>query len=303
MEETKVQEKNIEKNDLRECFVIMPIGDKEGYSKGHFKRVYEDIFKPAIEKAGFKAYRADDNNASHLIQLDIIKRIIEAPMAICDLSTRNPNVLFELGVRQAFDKPVVLVQEVGTEKIFDINSINTHSYKKERFYNEVLEDQAKISNMIKETFEKHNKGEGINSLINLIGIKPAERAESNMTPDGMMKVIFDEMMGIKKQLNEQRNYNWSEEDTLITYFDEDFGLKEVNHKKELEKIHFDFQKLKDSKYHIPMESLKEQLIELLDTVMSYQNHITLSKRERTVLANFKIKILEELKTLENINNC
>ena len=28
-----------------DCFVIMPIGDCDGYNSGHFTRVYEDIIK------------------------------------------------------------------------------------------------------------------------------------------------------------------------------------------------------------------------------------------------------------------
>ncbi|MGN6898239.1 hypothetical protein ACTHT1_12455, partial [Neisseria sp. P0015.S002] len=78
---------------------------------------------PACEKSGFRACRADDVKATNLIQLDILKKLIEAPIAICDLSTRNPNVLFELGIRQAFDKPVVLIQEIGTPPIFDITGL------------------------------------------------------------------------------------------------------------------------------------------------------------------------------------
>ena len=103
-----------------ECFVIMPIGDSDGYDKGHFSKVYEDIFKPACEKSNFKPVRADEVKQTNLIHLDILQKLIDSPMAICDLSSRNPNVLFELGLRQAFDKPTVLVQENGTPKIFDI---------------------------------------------------------------------------------------------------------------------------------------------------------------------------------------
>ena len=107
------------KGTQQECFVIMPISDHDGYEKGHFRRVYEDIIIPACEKSDYKAVRADEVEETDIIHLSILKKIIEAPMAICDLSTRNPNVLFELGLRQAFDKPVVLIQEKGTERIFD----------------------------------------------------------------------------------------------------------------------------------------------------------------------------------------
>ncbi len=33
--------------DMLECFIIMPIADPDGYAKGHFHRVYRDIFVPA----------------------------------------------------------------------------------------------------------------------------------------------------------------------------------------------------------------------------------------------------------------
>ena len=43
------------------CFVIMPISDQGDYPEGHFKKVYEQIFKPAIEVAGYEAFRVDEN--------------------------------------------------------------------------------------------------------------------------------------------------------------------------------------------------------------------------------------------------
>ncbi|MGN6937177.1 hypothetical protein ACTHTP_11265, partial [Neisseria sp. P0017.S001] len=84
-------------------------------------------------------------------QLDILKKLIEAPIAICDLSTRNPNVLFELGIRQAFDKPVVLIQEIGTPPIFDITGLRYLQYSKDMKYHEVLKTQNELSNAIDET--------------------------------------------------------------------------------------------------------------------------------------------------------
>ncbi|WP_312373165.1 hypothetical protein [Lachnoclostridium sp.] len=151
------------------CFVIMPIGDSHAYD--HYKHVYDDIFAEAIKSAGFKPKRADDDKSSSMIQVEIIRDIVSAPMAICDLSSRNPNVLFELGIRQAFDLPVVLVQEVGTPRIFDISTINTIEYRKDRIYHEVLEDRKKIEEALNAT--KDNT-KGINSIIKLLGINKAE---------------------------------------------------------------------------------------------------------------------------------
>ena len=92
------------------CFVMMPISDQGNYERGHFDKVYEQIFKPAIEAAGYEPYRVDENKISSSIIEKIFKAIIECDMALCDLSNRNPNVLYELGIRQAYNKPVVLVK-------------------------------------------------------------------------------------------------------------------------------------------------------------------------------------------------
>ena len=89
------------------CFVIMPISDQGDYPAGHFTKVYEQIIKPAVEETGYEPYRVDENNICDSIINKIFNAIQDCPMAICDLSNRNPNVLYELGLRQAYDKPVV----------------------------------------------------------------------------------------------------------------------------------------------------------------------------------------------------
>lgn len=90
---------------LPTCFVIMPISDQEGYPTGHFKRVYQEIVRPAIELAGFTPERADDANQTHNIILSILKSVVNSDIAICDISSLNPNVMYELGVRQMARKP------------------------------------------------------------------------------------------------------------------------------------------------------------------------------------------------------
>ena len=102
--------------------------------------------------------------------MDILKKLIDAPIAVCDLSTRNPNVLFELGIRQAFDKPVVLIQEKGTPKIFDIAPLRYLEYSKEMKYHEVLESQKKLQEAIEATKGVENEADNINSIVKLMAL-------------------------------------------------------------------------------------------------------------------------------------
>lgn len=154
----------------KECFIIMPITDADGYPQGHFKHVYNNIVAPSCEKAGYRAIRADAIKATNLIHLDILKKLIEAPVAICDLSSRNPNVLFELGIRQAFDKPVVLIQESGTPKIFDIAPLRYLEYSKDMKYHDVLKSQGELKDAIDATVTSDAEAGNVNSIVKLLAL-------------------------------------------------------------------------------------------------------------------------------------
>lgn len=209
-DETKKKSNN--EGDKPECFVIMPIGNQVGYDEGHFKHVYNDIFKKAIEDAGFKPYRADDSKSSSVIHIDIIKKLIDAPMAICDLSAKNPNVMYELGIRQAFDKPVVLVGDSNPGDIFDIGNINTYQYRKSLIYREVLEDQKAIRKMLEKTFSLGEDGTSCNSLISLIKINAATINTSvGIDEKDMIKMIYNELVSVKSDINKLKKEKSNDE--------------------------------------------------------------------------------------------
>ncbi|MFN7600268.1 MAG: hypothetical protein ACK5R0_02580 [Bacteroidota bacterium] len=182
----------------KKCFVIMPISDSEGYPSGHFGRVYEHIIKPACELAGFKPLRADDIMTTNYIALDIIKNIIECEMAICDLSSRNPNVLYELGIRQAFNLPVTLIKELKTKRVFDIQGFRDVEYDESLRIDTVETTTQDLSEIIKNTFD--NKQTEINSLVSLLGIEPAKLSEKKKI-SADTELILNSLSIIDKRLS------------------------------------------------------------------------------------------------------
>jgi hypothetical protein len=85
------------------CFVVMPFASPVG---GY----YDSIYKLAIEKAKLKADRADaDIYGTGKIIDQIWKGITSARVLVAELTNRNANVLYELGLAHALHKPVVLV--------------------------------------------------------------------------------------------------------------------------------------------------------------------------------------------------
>lgn len=164
-----------ETQQQKRCFVMMPFSDPEGYDKGHFRKIYEQIIIPAIKNAGYIPDRVDENGVSDLITTKIFQSILDCEMAICDLSSRNPNVLYELGIRHAFDKPVVLITDDKTERIFDIQGISTITYRSSRLYDEVPEDQKKITEAIK----ANENNSSSYSIINMVKLQKATYDKDN----------------------------------------------------------------------------------------------------------------------------
>lgn len=176
----------------------MPISDQDEYEKGHFSRVYNHIIKPACEKAGFEAIRADDEVKTNYIALDIVKKIIESDLVLCDLSSKNPNVLYELGIRQAFNKKVVLIKDKKTGRIFDIQGFRTIDYDENLRIDEVQKSISSISSTLKETFESED-GE-INSFLQLLSLKPASLNEQiEISPES--SIIMDLLNSISDRIN------------------------------------------------------------------------------------------------------
>lgn len=195
-----------------ECFVIMPISDQDGYPKGHFRRVYDDIITPAVKESGYVPQRGDDVSQTNLIHLDILNRLLEAPIAVCDLSARNPNVLFELGIRQAFDKPVVLIREKGTPEIFDIGPLRYCEYDREMRYRDVLQAQKDIAAAIVSTKDAEKDSSNVNSIVKLLSINsPAsipklDRSnKESLSLDILSSQIAELRKVLEMTLKDQRN--------------------------------------------------------------------------------------------------
>lgn len=83
------------------AFVVMPIKEKGSPEFVHFRALYDDVIRPALQTAGYRPTRADDVQKTGAVTRDVIKRLAEAELVLADLSDLNPNVFYELGIRHA----------------------------------------------------------------------------------------------------------------------------------------------------------------------------------------------------------
>jgi hypothetical protein len=104
------------------CFVMMPFAEPLG-------QYYSLIYKPAIEKAGLTPLRADDDIFSTGKIIDQIwKGINSSKVLVAELTSRNANVFYELGLAHALKKPVVLVSSNENDVPFDLHHIRVIYY-------------------------------------------------------------------------------------------------------------------------------------------------------------------------------
>jgi len=107
-------------------FVLMP------FSESWSKYIWEEQIKPIVQ--GMKEYslvcrRADDLFGRDVMQ-DVYESILTASIVIADITGRNANVFYELGIAHSLGKEVILLSQ-GSEHIpFDLNRFRHCIYTK-----------------------------------------------------------------------------------------------------------------------------------------------------------------------------
>jgi len=113
------------------CFVIMPYGKKKVSGK---LLNFDSVFKKLIEKAvedveDLNCVRCDDIMVSGSITKKMFTQIWDADVAVVDITSLNPNVFYELGIRHALKKSVtVLIRRKGTSIPFNITQQTVIEY-------------------------------------------------------------------------------------------------------------------------------------------------------------------------------
>jgi hypothetical protein len=140
-------------NDKLICGLVMPISAIDGMSEAHWAEVLK-VISDAIENAGFVSNLVSNADDIGIIQKRIIQNLYDNPIVVCDVSGKNPNVMFELGMRLAFDKPTIIIKDDKTSYSFDTAPIEHISYPRDLRYSQIVEFKSKLTEKIKATHAK-----------------------------------------------------------------------------------------------------------------------------------------------------
>jgi hypothetical protein len=141
-----------------DCGIVMPISEIDGLSENHWFQVRR-VIKSAVLSVGFKGRLVSDSDGANVIVSNIIQNLFFDPIVVCDVSCKNANVMFELGLRLAFDRPVVIIMDNVTKFTFDVSMLQHIIYPRDLRYHSIISFKQELAEKVKATYEDSTKSD------------------------------------------------------------------------------------------------------------------------------------------------
>jgi CheY-like chemotaxis protein len=115
----------------KSCFVIMPFAKTQSCEETEWTEIFKKMIKPAIEDSGYPyVCKRSEALMGNIIE-NILDELNRADIVVGDLTDRNPNVYYELGVRHALRDSTILISQRIDDIPFDLRShaIQTYNWR------------------------------------------------------------------------------------------------------------------------------------------------------------------------------
>lgn len=179
------------------CGIVMPISAIDGCTESHWADVLE-ILTESIEEAGFEGNLVSNADDVGIIQKRIIQNLYENPIVVCDVSGKNPNVMFELGMRLAFDKPTIIVKDDRTSYSFDTSPIEHLEYPRDLRFSRIVDFKQKLAEKIRAIYEKSTADSTYTTFLKHFGeFKVAKLDKKEVSS---LEYILDEMKSLRMSM-------------------------------------------------------------------------------------------------------
>lgn len=184
-----------------QCGIIMPISSIDGCSSEHWKEVLS-IIKEAIVDANFVPNLVSDADDIGIIQKRIIQNIYNNPIIVCDVSGKNPNVMFELGMRLAFDKATIIIKDDQTSYSFDTSPIEHLEYPRDLRFTKIIQFKELLKEKIIGTYKKSKEDKEYTTFLKHFGeFKIAQLPEKELSSEKYILQSIEELRLDLRQLS------------------------------------------------------------------------------------------------------
>lgn len=185
--------------DKRTCGVVMPISEIDGCSEAHWLDVKEIVFE-TIESIDFEASLVSEADEVGIIQKRIIQNLYENPVVVCDVSGKNPNVMFELGIRLAFDKPTIIIKDDKTSYSFDTAPIEHIEYPRDLRFARIVAFKEELADKIQATHQRATTDKNYTTFLKHFGPFIVPTIETHEVPRDAF--ILNELQSLRKAIGE-----------------------------------------------------------------------------------------------------
>lgn len=191
------------------CGLIMPIAANDAGSAEHWSQV-RTIIEDALKNTELKVQMVSESDDVNVIHHNIVTNIYSNDIVICDVSSRNPNVMFELGVRLTFDKPVVIVKDRETPFSFDVGNIQHLEYPRSLNYIEIQKFQDELKFKVLSTLTA-SKMKGYSPFLSHYKIKHLAKIDTEEVgkEDFIISSLNEMKAQIKLLTTKSLNYNYA----------------------------------------------------------------------------------------------
>ena len=201
------------------CGIVMPISEIDGCNELHWKEVY-NIICQSIDKAGFSFNLVSNSDDVGVIQKTIIQNLYDNPIVVVDVSGKNPNVMLELGMRLAFDKPTIIVKDDKTQYSFDTSPIEHLEYPRDLRFSKIVEFKERLADKIMQTHKKATTDETYSTFLKHFGSFKVAQIETEVV--SKEDYILDEIKSLREIIIRiNRNLQRREFEVQKTIFDGD----------------------------------------------------------------------------------
>ncbi|MEC0282312.1 hypothetical protein [Terribacillus saccharophilus] len=119
--------------EIKTCFIVTPIGNESTEVRRAAEGIIDAVIIPVLTELNIKVEVAHRISETGSINKQIITRLVGADLVVANLTGLNPNVMYELAIRHAVQKPVIQLMENGTKLPFDVTEERTLIYKNDMY--------------------------------------------------------------------------------------------------------------------------------------------------------------------------
>lgn len=266
---TKEEEIKIAKKKIN-VGLIMPIAEIAGLNEQHWKDIERIVIEALNEN---NKYEMNIRLVSHsdevrVIQTSIVQNIYNDDIVIIDVSAKNANVMFEFGMRLAFDKAFVVIKDDVTPYIFDTGNIQHLEYPRDLRYTQIENFKVNLRKKVLSTLEHSLSNPNKSMYLEQYGnLKPSKIEEKEVSGIEYVQTAIETIRKDFKRLeNSMLNGTHYPKTNFIKTKEVNIFEQLYNHILPLVQIFYE-----DESIGYEDVKLSEDLIQLVTSELAYNN--------------------------------